>query len=161
MGKRKRTKRRKSDSKLVKYIKNDKHRFFMSIVVIFFLGVLLIFSAYAWFSTSLNVKVKTFNMIVGQGGGILPQKVGMQGYIAEITDTAIICSNDKLKVKKEIPFTSFTSIPTFRKPSHFLPSYGRLLPFIIPIHSTSYPNTFRPRSITLTLRSCSSILHKI
>ena len=24
---------------------------------------------------------KTFNMIVGQGGGILPQKVGMQGYI--------------------------------------------------------------------------------
>ena len=52
---------------------------------------------------------KTFNMIVGQGGGILPQKVGMQGYIAEITDTAIICSNDKLKVKKEIPFTSFTS----------------------------------------------------
>ena len=52
---------------------------------------------------------KTFNMIVGQGGGILPQKVGMQGYIAEITDTSIICTNDKLKVKKEIPFTSFTS----------------------------------------------------
>lgn len=51
---------------------------------------------------------KTFNMIVGHGGSILPQKVGMQGYIAEITDTSIICSNDKLKVKKEIPFTSFT-----------------------------------------------------
>ena len=51
---------------------------------------------------------KTFNMIVGHGGAILPQKVGMQGYIAEITDTSIICSNDKLKVKKEIPFTSFT-----------------------------------------------------
>ena len=52
---------------------------------------------------------KTFNMIVGQGGGILPQKVGRQGYIAEITDTSIICTNDKLKVKKEIPFTSFTT----------------------------------------------------
>lgn len=52
---------------------------------------------------------KTFHMIVGNGGGILPQKVGMQGYIAEITDTSIICSNDKLKVKKEIPFSSFTS----------------------------------------------------
>lgn len=52
---------------------------------------------------------KTFNMVVGKGGGILPQRVGFQGYIAEITDTSIICSNDKLKVKKEIPFTSFTS----------------------------------------------------
>ena len=51
----------------------------------------------------------TFNMIVGQGGGILPQKVGMQGYIAEITDDSIICTNDKLKVKKEIPFSSFSS----------------------------------------------------
>ena len=52
---------------------------------------------------------KTFNIIVGNGGGILPQKVGMQGYVAQITDTSIICSNDKLKVKKEIPFSSFTS----------------------------------------------------
>ncbi len=52
---------------------------------------------------------KTFNMIVGNGGSILPQKAGMQGYIAEITDTSVICTNDKLKVKKEIPFTSFTS----------------------------------------------------
>ena len=51
----------------------------------------------------------TFNMIVGNGGGILPQKIGMQGYIAEITDTSVICSNDKLKVRKEIPFSSFTS----------------------------------------------------
>ena len=42
----------------------------MSIVVIFFLGVLLIFSAYAWFSTSLNVKVKTFNMIVSRNSGL-------------------------------------------------------------------------------------------
>ena len=70
MGKRKRTRRKKSDSKLVKYIKNDKHRFFMSILVIFFLGVLLIFSAYAWFSTSLNVKIKTFNMIVSRNSGL-------------------------------------------------------------------------------------------
>ena len=70
MGKRKKTRRKKSDSKLVKYIKNDKHRFFMSVVVIFFLGVLLIFSAYAWFSTSLNVKVKTFNMIVSRNSGL-------------------------------------------------------------------------------------------
>ena len=56
--------------KLIKYIRDDKHRFFMSIVVIFFLGILLIFSAYAWFSTSLNVQIKTFNMIVSRNSGL-------------------------------------------------------------------------------------------
>lgn len=56
--------------KLIRYIRNDKHRFFMSILVIFFLGILLIFSAYAWFSTSLNVKIKTFNMIVSRNSGL-------------------------------------------------------------------------------------------
>ena len=56
--------------KLIKYIKKDKHRFFMSILVIFFLGLLLIFSAYAWFSTTLNVKIETFNMIVSRNSGL-------------------------------------------------------------------------------------------
>lgn len=51
---------------------------------------------------------KMFDMIVGDGGTILPQKSPMQGYIAEITDTGVICSNDKLNVKKEIPFSSFS-----------------------------------------------------
>ena len=51
---------------------------------------------------------KLFEMVLGEGGGILPQKTGMQGYFAEITDTSIICVNDKLGVKKEIPFTLFT-----------------------------------------------------
>lgn len=51
---------------------------------------------------------KVFEMVLGQGSGILPQKTGMQGYFAEITDTAIICTNDKLGVKKEIPFSLFT-----------------------------------------------------
>ena len=55
---------------LIKLIKKDKHRFYISIVVIFFLGILLIFSTYAWFSTSLNVKVKTFNMIVTRNSGL-------------------------------------------------------------------------------------------
>ena len=70
MGKRKRTRRKKSGNKLIRYIKKDKHRFFMSILVIFFLGILLIFSSYAWFSTSLNVKIKTFNMIVSRNSGL-------------------------------------------------------------------------------------------
>lgn len=39
-------------------------------ILIFFLGVLLIFSSYAWFSTSLNVKIKEFNMIVSKNSGL-------------------------------------------------------------------------------------------
>ncbi len=50
---------------------------------------------------------KMLSIIIGNGGGILPQTVGMQGYLAEITDASIICTNDKLQVKKEILFTSF------------------------------------------------------
>lgn len=66
----KRNNRNNTKHKIVKYIKNDKHRFFMSIMVIFFLGILLIFSAYAWFSTSLNVQIKTFNMVVSRNSGL-------------------------------------------------------------------------------------------
>ncbi len=50
---------------------------------------------------------KVFDMVVGEGGGILPQRTSFQGYFAEITATSIICTNDVLGVKKEIPFTSF------------------------------------------------------
>ena len=39
-------------------------------IVVFLLGVLLIFSSYAWFSTSLNVKVKEFNMLVSKNSGL-------------------------------------------------------------------------------------------
>lgn len=70
MKKRKRSKRNNNKHKITKFIKNDRHRFFMSIMVIFFLGILLIFSAYAWFSTSLNVKIKTFNMVVSRNSGL-------------------------------------------------------------------------------------------
>ncbi|MBQ7364554.1 MAG: hypothetical protein IJW46_03025 [Clostridia bacterium] len=47
-------------------------------------------------------------IIVGEGGGILPQKISMQGYFAELTETSLIFTNDVLKVQKEIPFTSFS-----------------------------------------------------
>lgn len=70
MKKRKRSKKNNDKHKIIKYIKNDKHRFYMSIIVIFFLGILLIFSAYAWFSTSLNVQIKTFNMVVSRNSGL-------------------------------------------------------------------------------------------
>lgn len=49
---------------------------------------------------------KAFNMIVGNGGSVLPGR-GFTGYFCEITDDSIICTNEKLEVKKEIPFSSF------------------------------------------------------
>lgn len=36
----------------------------LTILVILLLGILLIFSTYAWFSTNLNVKIKTFRMVI-------------------------------------------------------------------------------------------------
>ena len=40
------------------------------VIAILFLGIFLIFSTYAWFSTALNVKIKQFNMIVARNSGL-------------------------------------------------------------------------------------------
>ena len=40
------------------------------IIAILFLGIFLIFSTYAWFSTALNVKIKQFNMVVSRNSGL-------------------------------------------------------------------------------------------
>jgi len=50
---------------------------------------------------------KVFDMVLGESEGILPKARGYTGYFAEITDTSLICTNDVLGVKKEIPFSSF------------------------------------------------------
>jgi len=39
-------------------------------IIILLFGTLSIFATYAWFSTNLNVKIKTFNMIVTKNGGL-------------------------------------------------------------------------------------------
>ncbi len=62
------------------------------------------------FCENHNVDPKNaMEIVVGNGGNILPQKTGFQGYFAELTDTSIIFVNDILKVKKEVPFTAFKS----------------------------------------------------
>lgn len=49
-------------------------------------------------------------LVVGHGDDILPQVTGFQGYFGEITDSALVCTNEKLGViRKEIPFSSFKS----------------------------------------------------
>lgn len=42
----------------------------LTIFSIFALGLLLLMSTYAWFSTSLNVQVRTFNMLVTRNSGL-------------------------------------------------------------------------------------------
>ena len=51
---------------------------------------------------------KVFDMVLNNGGGILPTPVPFTGYFAHIQDDSIVCYNDKLKIKQEIPFSSFT-----------------------------------------------------
>ena len=51
---------------------------------------------------------RALELVFGETGGLLPrQKIGMQGYFAEVADTALVFINDKLGVKKEIPFDDF------------------------------------------------------
>lgn len=50
---------------------------------------------------------RVFNLVLGEGGGILPCPSGFTGYLAEIREDCLVCIHDKLGVKKEIPFASF------------------------------------------------------
>lgn len=64
-----------SKKKTIKKIKNNGIKIFninpkLLMVIIFFTGVLLIFSSYAWFSSSLNVKIKFFDLVVSSDDGL-------------------------------------------------------------------------------------------
>ena len=51
---------------------------------------------------------RVFEMALARGAGILPTVTAFTGYMTEIEDDRIVCTNDKLNVfKKEIPFSSF------------------------------------------------------
>ena len=51
---------------------------------------------------------KVFNMALARGADILPTVTSFTGYITEIKDDCIVCTNDKLKVfNREIPFSAF------------------------------------------------------
>lgn len=51
---------------------------------------------------------RTLELVVGEGGGVLPQKISFQGYFGHLTDSSIVFMNDVLGVCHEIPFSSFT-----------------------------------------------------
>ena len=51
---------------------------------------------------------KVFDMVLGESGSILPKARGFTGYVVEIKDNCLSCTNDKFNVfNKEIPFSSF------------------------------------------------------
>ena len=56
---------------IVEKVKEIREKNFnLMLLVTFFLGVLLIVSAYAWFQASLDVKVKMVNLVVSKKNGL-------------------------------------------------------------------------------------------
>ncbi len=51
-------------------VRENKRNIFLTLFLIFMFAVLLIVSSYAWFSTTLNVKIKTFNLLVTKNDGL-------------------------------------------------------------------------------------------
>lgn len=72
-------------------------------LIILLSGILLIFSSYAWFSVNLNVKVKTFNMLVSKNGG-LTISLDAINY-----DTFVEISADKLIKELKLTYPNNTS----------------------------------------------------
>lgn len=64
-------KQSKNHTTIVDTKKVHKYNKKIIILVIFLLGVFLIFSTYAWFSTNLNVRINTFKMSVERSSGLM------------------------------------------------------------------------------------------
>ena len=68
-----------------------KKNFNLMLLVTFFLGVLLIFSAYAWFYSSLDVQVKFVNLVVSKKNGLFISLDGIEfGSSVEISEESLI-----------------------------------------------------------------------
>ena len=88
----KKSKRKKVNKKTL-----TKKRRFIAGVVISLLGVLFTLSTYAWLSTSLNVKVKNFKMVVARNSGL---SISLDGITFS---TSVEVSSDRLM--KQLPLT--------------------------------------------------------
>ena len=87
----KKSKLKMKKTKLEK-IEAIKHKNFnLMLLVTFFLGVLLIFSAYAWFQASLDVQVKFINLVVSKKNGLFISLDGIDfGSSVEISKDSLI-----------------------------------------------------------------------
>ena len=84
------TKKKKINKKKSKRKVTRKKRRFVTVTVIVFLGVLFTLSTYAWLSTSLNVEVKNFKMVVSRNSGL---SISLDGITFS---TSIEVSSDRL-----------------------------------------------------------------
>ena len=74
--------------KLLGYARNVNPRVTMAVIFVF--GVLFIFSSYAWFSMNLNIKIKTFNMVVAKNSDLTISFYGINfDRSVEITKSAV------------------------------------------------------------------------
>ncbi len=62
------SKKKNTKKGIVPFIHTTKFK--ISFFCIFALGIFLIFASYAWFSTTLNVKINNFNMVVERNSGL-------------------------------------------------------------------------------------------
>lgn len=78
--------------KIIEKVENVKKKNFnLMLLVTFFLGVLLIVSAYAWFQASLDVKVKFVNLVVSKKNGLFISLDGIDfGSSVEISEESLI-----------------------------------------------------------------------
>lgn len=76
---------------LKKIEKIKEKNFNLMLLVTFFLGVLLIFSAYAWFQSALDVQVKFINLVVSKKNGLFISLDGIDfGSSVEISKQTLI-----------------------------------------------------------------------
>ena len=78
----------KKNNRLVTMVKRVNPR--VTLAIIFIFGILLIFSSYAWFSTNLNIKIKTFNMVVSRNSDLSISFDGINfAHVIELTKKEI------------------------------------------------------------------------
>ena len=75
----------------------------LTVVLLSIIGILLIASTYAWFSVNLNVKIKTFNMVVAKNGDLLISLDGIN------YDTFVELSSEKLLNELKLTYPNNTS----------------------------------------------------
>jgi len=91
----KKTNKKAKKIELEKIEKVKSKNFNLMLLVTFFLGVLLIFSAYAWFQSALDVQVKFVNLVVSKNNGLFISLDGIDfGSSVEISREILI---DELK----------------------------------------------------------------
>ncbi len=59
---------RKKDQTKTKF--RERKSFKVTVVLVLLFGILFVFSTYAWFSSSLNVQIRTFNIVVDRTSGL-------------------------------------------------------------------------------------------